>query len=333
MIVGHHDLDAPLLLVHHHLGDLGGCQRVHYEGRGVLRPRDDVDLLALQLRHDSLDAAPAHADARAHGIDAAVVGDDGDLRAASRVTRDCTDLDDAVVDLRDFLGEELRHVLRMGARQEDLRTPHFLAHVVDIGAHALPLTEGLARQELVAAQDRLGATQIDDHVAELDALHQAVHDLADAVLVLRVLALTLGVAHLLHDHLLGGLRGDAAEIDRRQRIRDEVADLGLRIEPARLDERNLRRLVLHGILHLAEAHQADLAVLAIDLGADVVLLAVLRASRLLDRLFHRDQHLVAIDALVARDGVRDLQQLGSGVNGGGLHGLFSVRVVDVDVSI
>jgi len=28
-----------------------------------------------------------------------------------------------------------------------------------------------------------------------------------------------------------------------------------------------------------------------------------------------------------------LQQLGSGVNGGGLHGLFSVRVVDVDVSI
>ena len=37
-------------------------------------------------------------------------------------------------------------------------------------------------------------------------------DLADAVLVLVVLALALGLAHLLHDDLLGVLRGDAAEI-------------------------------------------------------------------------------------------------------------------------
>jgi hypothetical protein len=31
------------------------------------------------------------------------------------------DLDDAVVDFRHFLGEQLGHELRMGARQEDLR--------------------------------------------------------------------------------------------------------------------------------------------------------------------------------------------------------------------
>ena len=57
----------------------------------------------------------------------------------------------------------------------------------------------------------------------------AVDDLADAVLVLVELALALGLAHLLHDDLLGVLRGDAAEIERRQRLGDEVADLGLRI--------------------------------------------------------------------------------------------------------
>ena len=120
----------------------------------------------------------------------------------------------------------------------------FLAHVVDIGAHALALAEALARQQLVAAQHRLGAAEIDDDIAELDALDEAVDDLADAVLELVVLALALGVAHLLDDHLLGGLRGDAAEIDRRQRIGDEIADLGLGIEPLRLGERDLRRLVL-----------------------------------------------------------------------------------------
>ena len=56
-------------------------------------------------------------------------------------------------------------------------------------------------------------------VAELDALDDAVDDLADAVLEFVVLALALGIAHLLHDHLLGVLGGDAAEIDRRQRSR------------------------------------------------------------------------------------------------------------------
>src|SRR6202043_1718326 len=99
----HHDLDPTLLLVHHHLGDLRGGQRVHHEGRGILRPWNDVDLLALQLRHHRLDAAAAHADASADRIDAAVVGDDRDLGAAARVARDGADLDDAVIDLGHLL--------------------------------------------------------------------------------------------------------------------------------------------------------------------------------------------------------------------------------------
>ncbi len=57
-----------------------------------------------------------------------------------------------------------------------------------------------------------------------------VDDLADAILELFVLTVALGFAHLLHDHLLGGLGGDAAEIHGRQRIGDEIADFasGLR---------------------------------------------------------------------------------------------------------
>ena len=184
LIVRHHHFDAALLLVHHHLGDFGGRQRVDDEGRGIGRPGNDVDLLALQFADHRLNAAAAHADAGADRVDAAVVGDHRDLGAAARVARHRADLDDAVVDLRHFLREQLGHELRMGARQENLRPARFLAHVVDIGAHALALAEILARDQLVAAQHRLGAAEIDHDVAELDALDEAVDDVADAVLEL-----------------------------------------------------------------------------------------------------------------------------------------------------
>ncbi len=125
------------------------------------------------------------------------------------------------------------------------------------------------------------------------------------------------LAHLLHDHLLGGLRGDAAEIDRRQLVDDEVAGLQVRVALLRPVDRDLRRLVLDGLHHLAQAGQADLAGLAVDVGADVVLVPVFGAAGLLDGLLHRVQHLIAIDALFAGDRIGDLQQLHAR-NGNGL---------------
>ncbi len=97
-------------------------------------------------------------------------------------------------------------------------------------------------------------------------------------------------------------------------------------------ERDLRRLVLDRLGHLAKAQQPDLAVAAVDLGADVVFLAVFRAAGLLDRLLHRLEHLVAVDALVAGDGVGDLQQLGAGVGDGAFHGLSERLFSGVRVS-
>ena len=125
----------------------------------------------------------AHADAGADRIDRAVARDDGDLGARTRIAGDRLDLDDAVVDFRHFHGEQLRHELRMGARQEDLRAALLAAHVVDVGADAVAIFEVLARDQLVAADDRLAAAEIDDDVAVFDALDGAVDDLADAVLV------------------------------------------------------------------------------------------------------------------------------------------------------
>ena len=52
--------------------------------------------------------------------------------------------------------------------------------------------------------------------------------------------LTLGVANLLQDHLLGGLGTDATEIDRLQRFFQIVTRLDIGIVLARIRQRNLQ---------------------------------------------------------------------------------------------
>ena len=177
------------------------------------------------------------------------------------IARHRLDLDDAVVDFRHFLREQLRHELRVSARQENLRPALLAPDVVDIGADAVAVAEHFARQHFVAPHDRFAAAEIDDDVAVFDPLDDAVDDVADAILVFVVLPVALGLAHLLHDDLLGRLRGDAAVFERRQRIGDGVADLRGGMAAARLVEADLRRGIFDGLHHQHVARQVQLAAL------------------------------------------------------------------------
>src|SRR5262249_31990709 len=150
--------------------------------------RDDVDLLALQLVHHGLHARAAHTDASADRIDGGVARDHADLGARAGIAGDRLDLDDAVIDFRHFLREQLGHELRMGAGQKDLRPAGFAAHVENIGADAVAVAEHLARQHLVAADDGFATAEIDNDTAIFDALDDAVDDVADAVLELLILS-------------------------------------------------------------------------------------------------------------------------------------------------
>ena len=96
-------------------------------------------------------------------------------------------------------------------------------------------------------------------MAELDALDDAGDDLAGALLELLILPLALGVADLLEDDLLGGLGGDAAELDRRQRIDDEVADGGALLELLRALQVDLLEMILGLLDDLEDAPQAEIA--------------------------------------------------------------------------
>src|SRR6185312_14942972 len=96
-----------------HAADGRRLQAVDDEGREILRPRDDVDLLALKLLDDRLHAAALHSDAGADWIDRAVAADHADLGAASRIAGGGLDLDDSVVNFRHFLREQLLHEIRV----------------------------------------------------------------------------------------------------------------------------------------------------------------------------------------------------------------------------
>ena len=81
----------------------------------------------------------------------------------------------------------------------------------------------LAVDLLGLRQQRLDAlAQLHERVARVGLLHDAGDQLADAVAVLLEHHVALGLADPLQDHLLGGLRGDPAEV-----VRGDVLGLDL----------------------------------------------------------------------------------------------------------
>ena len=120
LLFGHNDFDTAVGFVDNHFRDFGGLEGVDDEGPHIFCVRNDVDTFALQLVDNCLNAGAAHTNAGPDRIDGAVRGVNRDFRARAGVAGDRDDLDNAFIDFRNFLGEKLRHELRMGAGKEDL---------------------------------------------------------------------------------------------------------------------------------------------------------------------------------------------------------------------
>src|SRR5262249_31099162 len=112
----HDDLDAAILLIENDLRHFGRSQRVDHERGWIVGPGNDVDLFALQFANDRLHATTAHTHSVADRIDAAVVGNPGDVGAAAGVAVHGLDPNDAVIDSRNFLRKQLGHDIGVGAR-------------------------------------------------------------------------------------------------------------------------------------------------------------------------------------------------------------------------
>ena len=161
-LVDHH-IHAVLFLVDDDRRHRGRCQGTDHELRRIGRPDDDVDAFACQFVGDGLHARAAHADAGADRVDRRIPRNNSDFRTRAGVARDRLDLDDAVVDFRHFLREQLGQEAGMGAGEEDLRAPRLLPHVIDEGANAIAVAERFAWNHLVAAHYTFGAAQIHHH--------------------------------------------------------------------------------------------------------------------------------------------------------------------------
>src|SRR5262249_13396485 len=185
-------------------------ERLGNEAGRLRVPRDDVDLLAAELGHDHAHARAARAHARADRVDALGVRLDRDLRAVPGLARDALDHNEAVGDLRHLELEQRLDQLRVAPRENHLRALRARAHLGDDGLDPRALLVALAVDLLGARQQRLDLAEVDQHVvAVARLLDDAGHDLADAIDVLVLHHLALGLADPLEYNLLRRLPGAA----------------------------------------------------------------------------------------------------------------------------
>jgi hypothetical protein len=139
------------------------------------------------------------------------------------IAGDAHDLDEAIGDLRDLQFEERLDQLVAATRDDDARTLALRRDVGDHGLDAHAVVVALVPDLLGAWQQGLHSlAQLHQRVAVVGLLDDPGDQLADAILVLVVHHLPLGLTDPLQDHLLGGLGGDPAEI-----VRGYVAGLDL----------------------------------------------------------------------------------------------------------
>ena len=143
------------------------------------------------------------------------------------------------------------------------------------------------------------------HVALFVALHGAGHEIVELADVFVVDRVALGLANALHDDLLGGLRGDAAEIFRRHFFVEEIADLIRRAGLLRGDlELRIGDLFDDG----AAMEDAVLAGLPIDDDDRVRLAAEVPLVGREQRRFERFEQHLERDVALVRDEVQDVDE-------------------------
>src|SRR5271165_172298 len=102
--------------------------------------------------------------------------------------------------------------MRVVAAEDDLRAARFTVDVLHIGDDSIAWAVRFARRLLAEGEDAFGSTEVDDEVVSfLEAAHDPFDELPLAILELVENEVSLLVAHALDEHLLRGLRRDAAE--------------------------------------------------------------------------------------------------------------------------
>ena len=290
------------LLVDHNRLHIGRRQGANHELRRILRPQDDVHTLTGQLIGHCRHARTTHAHAGADRVHPFVVGYHGDLGARPRIAGATLDLQQALLDLGHFLGEQLHHEARRAARKHDLRATNRGVNACDERAHAVATAQVFLGDHLVALESAFHTTAFDDDVALVQALDGAHHDLLATGQEIVEQLLTLGVANLLQDHLLGSLRTDAADGHRFDGLLDVIALFDFTHPVDGVGQQFFRIRVLKACRighHQPTAEGLVFTTVAIDRDADVHLTAIQAFGGRGQRGLHGTENDFTVHALLA----------------------------------
>jgi hypothetical protein len=216
----------------------------HELGLGLI-PENDVDTLASQFVGDRLHTGTAHADAGSYRVQPQIVALDCHLGAHAGVTSGPLDFDDAFAHLGHFQPEQGDQELRSSAADEQLRATRLRSHGLKITAQAITGTHGFPGDHLVPGDVGFHiAAQIQVDAAALHPFDHAGDEFAHPALVGVDHLAPFGVAYFLDDHLLGGLGGDAAELDGIDGFLYIIAGLNAGVALSHLGQRDFQFRIL-----------------------------------------------------------------------------------------
>ncbi|SVK47151.1 Uncharacterised protein [Acinetobacter baumannii] len=269
------DIHGAVIFIYHDRRDVGRRHGVDDELRWIIIPQDDVDAFAAELARHGLNARTAHTYAGADRIDALVVGFHCNFRTGAWIAGCRFNLDHFFADFRHFDAEQLFQHFRAGTADEQLRAAGFRTHSVQYAANAVARTEVFARQHVFTANHRFGVVaQIQRNAVTVHFLHHAGDDLTFVFTESVDHHRALGLAHFLHDNLLGGLGGDAVEGHGFDLIFDVAAELDARIFKLSGFQRDFTRRLRHFVYGDPTAEGIEIAGSAVNADAHVDFLLV-----------------------------------------------------------
>src|SRR5579864_414472 len=267
------------------------------KGDRVFGILDNVDFFAAQLADDGLHAHALHSDAGAHAVDIAVAAHDGDLGAFAGLPGAAVDDHRIVVDFRNFLLEQTHHELGRGARDDDTGVLAGFFDASDDASNAIAGAEIFELALFFLGQPRLGFAEVDHQVLRFDTLDGAVDQLPDAPGIFGIDGLALGFAHLLQDHLFGGLGRDAPQCVGGLGKTDFAFQLGRRIDAVGVFKRDFLVRVLNGFDDFFDAVNFERTGF-VECGDQVFGSVEMLARRDEHGIFHRVNDDLRIDALL-----------------------------------
>ena len=193
-------------------------------------------------------------------------------------------------------------------KPENLRAARLAADIGHIRSNTITDAECFARDQIVAADNAFATPQIDNHIAVFCALDDAINDFPDPLFELVILAVTLGIAHLLHDHLLGRLRRNASQGERRQFVGNRIANLRCRVGAHRILQRDFHSRVLDRLNNEQMPPEAQFTSFRVDFSLHIGLLTIARACCFRICIFHRCQNDLTVNGFLACDRISDLQE-------------------------